>query len=192
VEDSQPSDDHTNLKFSVSISTDRAGFFRRACDSCGRQFKTQIDPADLQWALSAQCQRVGLDVGDRNPDHSAQETLLCPFCGHEVFGSDMHTDDTVEYLRRLVHREYVLPRMNNAFSALEDSLGRDGRSGGFLSVSLTFTHTPSLLPVRPLHGPEPADMNIVSFLCCAKRIKVPETWSTIEACCYCKAPVALV
>jgi hypothetical protein len=104
----------------------------------------------------------------------------------------MHTVETVEYLRRLVYREYILPQINSTFAGLEDAFRGGGHGGGFLSISFKFTQTRSPLPVRPIHGPEPADMKIVAFLCCGKRIKVPEAWSAIEGCSYCKTPVRLV
>jgi hypothetical protein len=103
----------------------------------------------------------------------------------------MHTRETFEYLKRLVYREYMLPQLNKAFSGLEESFGRNRSTGGFLSFSLSFTHNRSPLPARPIHGPEPADMKILSFLCCGKRLKVPEAWWTIDHCPYCKTPVTL-
>lgn len=192
LEESETSGSKT-VNFHVSLSTDRDGFLRRTCEACGRDFKTEIDPADLQWALSAQCQRMGLEVGGEPESANViAETLRCPFCEHEAAGTEMHTPETVEYLRRIVYREYMLPQINKAFSGLEDTLGSQRSSGGFLSISLSFSHDRSLLPVRPMHGPEPADMKIVWFQCCGKRIKVPEGWSAIDVCSYCKAPVVLI
>ena len=77
--DSDQPDEHTKVTFGVSMGTDRDGFLRRACDSCGREFKTETDPADLQWALGAQCQRMGLDVGDRDGQSDAARFLDVPF-----------------------------------------------------------------------------------------------------------------
>ena len=59
------SDSSTELevKFALSISADRNNFLRRSCDSCGRYFKTEIDSADLQWALSEQVRRLGAAFG---------------------------------------------------------------------------------------------------------------------------------
>jgi hypothetical protein len=42
------------IQFNLLISPDRDGFLRRTCASCGRNFKTEIDPADFAWALSSQ------------------------------------------------------------------------------------------------------------------------------------------
>lgn len=179
-----------HVQFSASLSTDRDGFFRRACPSCGREFKTQVDPSDLQWALAAQCRRMGLEVGGTSDDDEPPP-LRCPFCGDAAGGSEMHTEATVEYLKRLVYREYVAPQLNRFFSGLEDSFGRGRSSGGFLSISLEFHHSRSLLPVRPIHGPEAPDLKIVEFLCCGKRIKVSDRWVDIRTCTFCSTDVVL-
>lgn len=190
--DSNRTDEHTEVAFGVSISTDRDGFLRRACDECGLEFKTESDAADIQWALAAQCQRMGLEVGARDSESAPAGSLTCPFCKHEAAGAEMHTTETVEYLRRLVYRDYVLPQINKTFSDLEDTLGRGSRGGGLFSISLKFTHERAPLPARPIHGPEGPDMKIVAFLCCGKRIKVPSAWCAIDECVYCKTAVRLV
>lgn len=113
--DEQPeSEDGNEVKFHISVVLDRDGFFRRACDSCGREFKTEAEPEDLQWAL-AQCRREGVETEPRTDAAGAVETLRCPFCDHEALGRDMHTDETVEYLRRLVYRDLVIPQLNAVF-----------------------------------------------------------------------------
>lgn len=181
------------VKFAASISTDRDGFYRRACSSCGREFKTEVDPSDLQWALAAQCRRMGLEVGGDDGEETPPSTIWCPFCSHEDASSEMHTEGTIEYLKRLVYREYVLPQINRLFSGLEDSTrGGSSSKGGFLSISLEFKHSRMPLPPRPIHGPEPGDLKIVEFLCCGKRIKVSELWMDIPVCTYCATPVAVI
>src|SRR5260370_38250635 len=67
----------------VSVSTDRDRFMRRTCSSCGRDFKTEIDPSDLQWAFSSYCQRVGCEVGEHHGDPRSPTLIRCPYCGHE-------------------------------------------------------------------------------------------------------------
>jgi hypothetical protein len=54
----------------------------------------------------------------------------------------MHTPETVEYLQRLVDRDYLLPLMNKTCADLEETLGRGsrGRGRGLFSISLKFTH----------------------------------------------------
>jgi hypothetical protein len=180
------------LTFAVSLSPDRDHFLRRACPSCGREFKTEAEPAESQWALAAQCKRMGVEIGEQGGDER-NAPIRCPFCGHEASGAEMHTEETVDYLKRLIYREYVLPQINSVFAGLEQSLGRGSRrAGGMFSISLSFKHSPSPLPPRPFHGPEPADYKIVEFLCCGKKIKIPDNFIDVHSCAFCGAEVALV
>jgi hypothetical protein len=193
-EEEQDSSD-SNIQFNVSISTDRDDFLRRTCPSCGRDFKTAIDPADLAWALSAQMQRMGLEIGPVGADEEeepTQQQLLCPYCHHSADGSEMHTEETIEYLKRFAYRDYALPMINKSFSDLEDSIGSRGSSGGFISISVSFKHEPIPISPRPIHGPEPADMKIIDFLCCGKQMKVADSWMEVSECIYCRTQVTLV
>ena len=180
------------IQFAVSISTDRDGFMRYTCPSCGRDFKTQIDPADLQWALTSYCRRSGVEIGGATAEPTAPRRLWCPYCGDCAESREMLTEETASYLKRIAYREYVLPLINRMFGGLADSLGGRKQSGGFLSVSIEFKHTRSPLPVRPMHGPEPADLKIVTFLCCDKKIKISEHWFDVPLCSYCGTRVELV
>jgi hypothetical protein len=189
---SDSNDDSKTVSFSVSISTDREGFLRRECVACGREFKTEVDSSELTWALAAECERAGLQVGMTASNDDTPSVLRCPFCGHEAPGTDMHTHETVNYMKRLVYREYVVPMLNRFSADLEQSFGRRGRSGGPFSISMEFKASREISPVRPIHGPESPDMKIIQFLCCGKRIKVPEAWWDIEACSYCGNKVVVV
>lgn len=185
-EEEQDSSD-SQLLFNVSISTDRDKFLRRTCPSCGRDFKTAANQADLAWALSTHSKRMGVEIGATSAgeeEDSAQQQLLCPYCLYSAEGSMMHTEETIEYLKRVVYRDYVLPMINRTFSGLEDSIGR----GGLVS----FEHNPTPIPPRPIHGPEPADMKIVDFLCCGKQMKIVDNWMDVSECIYCRAQVALI
>ena len=103
----------------------------------------------------------------------------------------MLTEETMTYLKRIVYREYVLPQLNRMFAGLADSFGGSKRSGGLFSVSIEFNHSRAILPVRPIHGPEPSDMKIVTFLCCKKKIKLSEHWSDVPSCSFCGTRVLL-
>lgn len=183
----------SKIQFEVSISTDRDQFLRRTCQSCGRDFKTAINPADLAWALSEQIKRMGLDIGavPAGDEEDVQDQLSCPYCQHIAKASEMHTDETVDYLKRFVYREYMVPMINSTFSDLEDSIAGGQSSGGFLSVSVSLKHDPIPVPPRPIHGPEPPDMKIVNFLCCGEQIKIADAWTEIGMCIYCRSRVAL-
>lgn len=190
-EDQDSSD--SQVQFNVSISTDRDDFLRRTCPSCGRDFKTAIDSTDLAWALSAQIKRMGLEIGATpvsEDEETAQQQLLCPYCHQAAAGSEMHTEETIEYLKHFVYRDYVVPMLNKTFSDWEDSIGRGGGGGGFISIS--FEHEPMPIPPRPIHGPEPADMKIIEFLCCGKQMKVADNWMEVSECIYCRTQVTLM
>jgi hypothetical protein len=193
-EDHDSSDNH--IQFNLSISTDRDHFLRRTCHSCGRDFKTEIDPADLEWALISQIRRVSREIGeepDEVAEKPAQDNLRCPYCQDVAEASEMHTEETIDYLKRFAYRDYAVPKLNKMFSELEDDFGRGGgSSGGFISISVSFKHEPIPKPLRPIHGPEPADMKIVDFLCCGKKIKVADGWMGINLCTFCGAEVALM
>jgi hypothetical protein len=194
-EEGQSADDKAH--FNLSVSADRDRFLRRTCPSCGLDFKTEIDPADLEWALSSQIRHFGLEIGE-GPSSVASapppDKLRCPYCQHEADGREMHTAETIEYLKRFVYRNYMLPMVNKMFSGLEDSFGGGGGrgGGGLISISVSFKHERAPLPPRPIHGPEPADMKIVELLCCGRKIKVAERWTDVTLCTYCGAQVALI
>lgn len=190
----QDSSEH-QVRFSLEISTDRDGFLRRACPSCGRGFKTEIDPADLSWALNTQIQRVSEEVGV-SPAEIAQEgtpdELRCPYCRHSAEASEMHTEETIEYLKMFAYRDYAMPMIDRMLSDFADSFGSRGGGGGFISFSVSFEHKRPPTPPRPIHGPEPADMKIINFLCCGKKLKVADRWDDVSACIFCGTRVALV
>jgi hypothetical protein len=84
-------------QFAVSLKTDRDGFLRRCCPKCGRDFKAEINAADLQWELEVQCRRMGIEVGEESSTEPAQ--LRCPYRAHVAPPSEMHTEETVDYLK---------------------------------------------------------------------------------------------
>lgn len=180
------------VRFGVSVSTDRDQFFRLTCASCGRDFKILIDPDELQWALSTYSQRMGCDIGPKNPDQPQPNRMRCPYCGDEDETVQMHTEETVAYLKRIINRELVIPAIEAWAPRIEEALGGGYHSEGLISVSIGFKHSRSLLPVRPMHGPEPADLKIVTFLCCGKKVKISEGWGEIHSCPFCGMEVALV
>jgi len=182
------------ISFNISIQTDRDKFLRRTCPSCGRDFKTEVDPADLAWALTSQIDRGSQELGlsvISVPEDATESQLGCPYCQHVAPASDVHTEETIDYLKRFAYRNYLIPKLNEMFSDLEDSIGRGGGGGGFISISMSFEHEPRALPPRPIHGPEPADMKIVEFLCCGRKMKIADTWTAVSACIYCGAEVEL-
>lgn len=190
----QDSSEH-QVRFSLEINPDRDGFLRRTCPSCGRDFKTEIDPADLAWALNTQIQRVSEEVGVSPAEiarEGAPDNLRCPYCQHLTEANEMHTEETIEYLKMFAYRDYAMPMIDRMLSDFADSFGNRGGGGGFISISITAEHHRSPVPPRPIHGPEPADMKIVNFLCCGKKVKVVDRWSDVTVCTYCGTQVTLV
>lgn len=180
-----------NLRYGLSLSVDRDGFLRRTCPSCGRDFKTGIDRADLGSIIGPQIRRIEREIGaplSLETDEASEESISCPYCMFESGAAEMLPEETVRYLHRQLVREVVLPKVNQMFSAFGD--GSHSRSGGLVSVS--FEYSRSMLPPRPIHGPEPPDMKIVEFLCCGRKAKVARQRHQLKQCLYCKTPVALV
>ena len=184
------------ISFNIPIGTDRDKFLRRTCPSCGRDFKTEVDPADLAWALTSQIARASEELGlpaVNAPEETAESQVRCPYCQHAAPSSEVHTEETIDYLKRFAYRNYLIPKLNEMFSDLEDSIGRGGGgSGGFISFSVSFEHEPMPLPPRPIHGPEPPDMKIVEFLCCGRKMKIADNWTAVSECIYCGVKVATV
>ncbi len=179
------SDDKFN--FRTSLQTDRDHFLRRTCPSCGRDYKTEINEQELAWALAPQFKRMGMALGQNDTSHDAQTTLWCPYCGEDTDASDTLTEDTIEYAKRLILREFILPQIHQTFSGLNS---KRSLSKGLISMKLSYTR--SMLPPRPIHGPEPPDMKIIHYLCCDKKAKVSEDWHGVNSCTYCGESVQVV
>jgi hypothetical protein len=176
------------VNFAMSLSTEGGRFFRRTCPACGRDFKTEVSPGDLEWAVAPTVRRMGVDIGVDSSKKKAEDNYLyCPYCDHKSLASETITDETRAYLHRLITRELVLPMVHKAFRGLDNF---SSPRGGFFSVE--FRHERSILPPRPIHGPELPDMRIVEFLCCGEKIKVSEAWTGVKVCTFCGTPVVLV
>jgi DNA-directed RNA polymerase subunit RPC12/RpoP len=183
------------IRFHLTFSVDRDKFFRRSCPSCGRDFKTQVDEADLVASLQPAFRQMGLDIGTEHSEEreETQEHLYCPYCEHRAKSSDMLTQTFISYLKRYVMREYILPRVNKVFSNAADAFRGTGRgsSKGLFSIEAIFEHNRPVLPPRPISGPEPPDMTIVDLLCCGKKIKILDGWYDLNLCPYCGTRVLL-
>lgn len=183
-------EEHTDnvIHYRLTFSLDQDRFFRLTCPNCGRDFKTEVNEADLAASLQPAFQQMGLEIGavsDENKDGHV-EKLYCPYCEYQAETSDMLTQTFVSYFKRFAIREYVLPMMNKTFSSIADSFGGSrGRSKGLISLEVKFEHSRIVLPPRPISGPEPPDMTVVELLCCKKRIKVQDGWYGLTLCPYC-------
>lgn len=194
-EDEDRDSSEHEVRFSLQVSSDRDGFFRRTCPSCDRDFKTELDPADLAWALNTQIQRVSEEVGVSPAEITQEGTpdeLRCPYCRHSAEVSEMHTEETIEYLKMFAYRDYAMPMIDRMLSDFADSFGGRGGGGGLISFSISFEHKCPPTPPCPIHGPEPADMKIINFLCCGKKLKVADRWDDVSVCIFCGTQVTLV
>lgn len=188
MSDDAPSEDVT--RFRLTYSVDQKQFFRRSCPSCGRDFKTQINEADLVASLQPAFRKMGLEIGAEHAgerEEETQEHLYCPYCGHHAKSGDMLTPTFVSYLERYATREYVLPMVNKMLSNVADGFGGSGRgrSRGLIAFEVSFEHHRSILPPRPISGPEPPDMTIIELLCCGKKAKILDGWYGLVLCPYC-------
>jgi len=190
--DSPPED---QLQLSISFSTDRDGFWRRTCPSCGRDFKTDYEEANLASVLAPQFRRMEREIGVSPPGEGEGPTppeghFACPYFGDESPHGEMLTEEAVRYLHRLLMREIVIPRFNQAISRGLGGSGRSRDSGRL--VSMTLEHHRSLRPCRPIHGPEPPDMKVVDFLCCGRKAKIEKRWYSLKKCIYCQTSITLI
>lgn len=198
ADESPESEDKQISHYSVTFSLDRGNFFRRTCPSCGRDFKTKADPSDLAYALQPAFREADVEIGEVRSSQSdeavAQQAsrLYCPYCGHEDEASEMLTLAFSEYLKRYIYREIMLPKINKMFSGFEDTFNRPrSPSRGLFSIDIKFEHHDSILPSRPISGPEPPDMIVVELLCCEKRAKILDDWRDLVMCPYCGTKLAL-
>lgn len=191
-ENSENSDGLVSL--SVTVSADRDLFTRRSCPKCGLEFKILADDNELSWLLNEQVRRQFDENESPTPSENAEPTLTtefcCPYCESVFDSKKSFTEETMNYARRMVHREIIIPMLNDAFGDLEDSFGGNRSSGGLISIS--FQHNRQIKPPRPFHEPEPADMKIVHFLCCGRKAKIMENWEWTKLCVYCQSKIALV
>jgi len=183
-------------RFRLTYSLDRDGFFRRACPSCGREFKTRMDQGDLRTLLQPMFERAGLEIGARGTtpeEENGREHLNCPYCGQSAEPGEMMTHTFLTYVERCAMREVVLPSLDRLLSGVSDEFRRSsrGRVGGLIGMRLNFQYERPVSPVRPISGPEPPDMMAVRLLCCGERIKVADGWRDPITCPHCGTLVVL-
>ena len=179
-EDDTPEEEEHRISLSFNLSLDREGFLRQTCPSCGLDFKVDTEEAEHAWRLAAYIAQIAPEeVPD--PDAPEPEPLFCPYCGLSSSPQSMHTRHTVEYIQRLVYRDYMLPALNPLLEAMTE-LGRASR-GGPLEIRCDLEELSR--PPRPFHGPEPPDLTTVHFLCCNRCAKIHEAWLAPPQCVYC-------
>jgi hypothetical protein len=143
----------------VPVEVDDAGFLRRECPRCGREFK---------WLPS--------DDSEPMPTGGYH----CPYCDQQADGDQWFTKAQADYLGAAGMKEFAGP----ALDELERTFGRmNRRSSGMISISTRFKREPMPEPVKP-H--EPNDMRRVDFECHPKEpVKVLDDWTRAVHCLIC-------
>jgi hypothetical protein len=190
IEEDDTEKEDSQVRLQVSMAAD-GHFFRRTCPNCDLDFKTEVEDAQLSWLLAEEVRRQDPDAGLSGTE-AAESSLICPYCKNVFSWKESFTEETIEYAKRIVFRDFVLPMLDRTFGDLADQNSRAQRSGGFLSVSVRFTYDRPPRPPRPFHGPEPPDMKIVKFLCCDRKAKVLHGWISVSSCIYCQTLVTLL
>ena len=150
-----------DVELSVSFPLDSAGFLRRECPTCEREFK---------WHHSE-------DESEPMPDGG----YFCPYCAVQAPPESWLTRPQQALVESTIHGEIVGPALDEFGRSLRD-IGR--RSGGLLKVELE-SERPE--PSDPLT--EPVDMHRVDFGCHPREpVKVLEGWNRAVHCLICAAP----
>jgi len=184
-----------SVRFSITFALDKDECFRRTCPNCGRDFKTQADPADLSSILQPAFRRIETEIGEISlsaaEGETSQQYLSCPYCNYRAESGDMLTNQFQVYLKRFVNREYVLPKINKMFSDFANGLKSSSRSNSIIKfeIKADFDNT---FPPRPISGPESPDMTKVEMLCCGRMIKIYDDWFDLEKCPFCETEVRII
>ena len=179
-------------RYSITFSLDEGNYFRRACPSCDRHFKTRVAPGDIASVIQPAFRRLDLDIGEvrvqeeDNASDQDEQQIFCPYCNHVDDSSAMLTQQFRDYLTRYAIREIMLPQIPKMFSGFSDSLNRGRKStGGMFSIEMSFDYDAPILPPRPISGPELPDMLVVKFLCCNETGKILDNWRDTVTCPFC-------
>ena len=183
-------------RYGFTYALDRDGFFRRACPSCGREYKVKASPSDIAYSLQPAFHEAGAEIGEVRPgqseDKDSEQRLFCPYCGHPALQSEAIPEELWLYIKRWAMREIVLPQWRQMTRDLERTFGsHGGHSHGFLSIEMTFKADDFSLPPRPIAGPEPLDMKRVRLLCCHEDIKILDSWRDTVFCPLCGTETVL-
>lgn len=171
----------------MTLPLDSAGFMRRECPSCERQFKwypTQPQTGDVR-----DTDDLGSDVHDETQDEvPTPEHYYCPYCHETAVLTAWWTREQLEYARELTASEVVGPKLRD----FADRLSGLNHSRGLISMSVN-VDTSNLARPEPLR--EPDDMVRVDFPCHPEEpVKVDDGWEGDVACLVCgiRYPIDIV
>ena len=150
----------SDVELSGSFPLDTSGFLRRACPTCGGEFKWLITSADAT--------------------SSPPEEYFCPYCGASAAPNEWFTLEQRSYMNALVFDEVVRPSVED----MADSLRQLGKSSGGLIKFEASAKIPESSQAAPVY--EPDDMKEVSFACHSMEpVKIDETWGGAVYCICC-------
>jgi len=158
----------------LRLAVDSAGFVRRSCPVCTRDFKIGARPAEnllVQSVFSTALQHANLD------ELAALPTRYCPYCGHRA---------SAEAFLTTPQRLYIEARAHSLARQLRFEQLRQAQHELGANPLLTF------IAMRPAEAPldpptEPDDMNAVFFMCCGEDMKITSTWNESLLCHHCRA-----
>ena len=159
----------------LGLPQDSAGFVRRECPFCRRQFKTRPFPGD---GLS-----VHRYLGKQLPHENRHELnrpaarSVCLYCGKAAAPEAWLTAEQRSFLDR-VACEYA-SELRNA-------------QRGYVAQTLALESSRDLVAVAPAKAPaamppEPDDLQILPLLCCGEEAKGAEPWASPVFCPRCGA-----
>ena len=152
------SDNETVIEMSVPL--DDAGFVRRACPTCEREFK---------WVNSPEGEGEPMPMGGYH----------CPYCQVQAPGDSWFTNEQVELAKNRVARDIFGPEIEKMSRDLKRST-----QGGFISLEMDYEAPDEMDPLV-----EPNDMRRVDFACHTKEpVKVFDDWTRSVHCMICGQP----
>jgi hypothetical protein len=191
--DAEESGQHS-IRIEATMEADRDKFMRRTCPDCGLDFKTLADNNDFAWLLHDQAKRQGYGRTGNDESPTIRE-FCCPYCEAVFDRNNSFTEETINYAKRIIYRDVVVPMFNKEFGDMADEINsrsRSGSRGGFISFSVSMKHERIPQPARPINGPDSADMKIIHFLCCDKKAKILESWNLTKLCVFCRTEITFV
>jgi hypothetical protein len=149
----------SDVKISLTFPLDSDGFLRRACPSCGREFKWRPD------------EPAGESV-------SVPEVYHCPYCRAVASPDEWFTPEQRAHIQDEVTEQVIGPSLDK----LADSIRRTNRaSGGLISGDIEIPHREHAPPIF-----EPNDMRVTKFPCHAEEpLKIAEDWTGHVHCLIC-------
>lgn len=152
----------SDIEMSLSFPLDSAGFFRRACPVCAREFKWHHDES-------------------RDDSIAPPDAYYCPYCRTSASPDEWFTEEQLAYIEDEVAERVVNPSLEG----LADTMRQlDRASGGLIKGRLEMPRRDRAVPVF-----EPDDMREVKFQCHPNEpVKVADDWPDAVYCLICGEP----